>query len=181
MIISDFTRQVNAIRSLFTITTFFILSHGFYSSTSAQISSLPVSYIDTTQMGDEEMVKAMVSNFLTAAGNYDYEAMTSMFTKKANIASASFHSGAWRTAVYTFDEWIAGAKAQTNPKPFKEPATDFITQIDGGHLAYVRAEALLYRDNIAVSDNKSYFILLKENGLWKIVSASYAATPVENK
>lgn len=127
---------------------------------------------------DEEAVKAVVNRFLLAIGDYDLEALPPMFTANANIGVASLRDGQWRAITYTFEEFHAMLKARENPSRYEEPVSQFTVHVDRGALAFVRADATLIRDGRRRSHNIDYFTLLKDNGRWKFLSASYVATPI---
>lgn len=132
-------------------------------------------------LADEEAVKAAVDRFLVAIGSYDLEALPAMFTSNANIGAVSFGDGTWRTKTYTFDDFLALLRSRTNPSPYQEPVSQYTVHVERGGLAFVRADATLYRDNEARSHNIDYFTLIKEDGTWKFLSASYVATPISNE
>jgi hypothetical protein len=127
---------------------------------------------------DEEAVKAVVNRFLIAIGNYDLDALPAMFTANANIGAVSLHEGQWHTSTYTFEDFHSVLKARTNPSPYQEHVSDFTVHVEAGGLAFVRANATLIREDRARSINIDYFTLMKEAGVWKILSASYVATPI---
>jgi len=129
---------------------------------------------------EEEAVKTVVERFLIAAGNYDLDSMPEMFTEKANIGGASFRNGQWKTFTMTFTEFLDMLKSSTNPKKFVEPVYKFTVHIDGGMLAFVKGDAIVYRNDIPQSNNFDYFTLIKENDEWKILNGSYVSIPIEN-
>lgn len=45
----------------------------------------------------------------------------------------------------------------------------------------IRADATIIRDGQARSRNVDYFTLVREDGVWKFLSASYVAEPVESE
>jgi len=133
---------------------------------------------DTSNVFDEDEVKAAVNRFLIAIGNYDLDALPPMFTANANIGSVRFRNGELHTKTYTFEEFYSVLKARSNPSRYQEPVSHFTVHIEAGGLAFVRADATLIRDNIARSRNIDYFTLIKEGGTWKFLSASYITTPI---
>jgi len=48
-------------------------------------------------------------------------------------------------------------------------------------MAFVRADATVIRDGQARSRNIDYFTLVREDGAWKFLSASYVAKPIESE
>jgi len=134
--------------------------------------------IGASIVSDEEAVKAAVNRFLLAAGNYDLDALPPMFTANANIGVAGHRDGEWRAITYTFEEFHSMLKSRTNPSRYQEPVAHFTVHIDRGALAFVRADATLIRNGQPRSHNIDYFTLLKDDGIWKFLSASYVATPI---
>lgn len=127
---------------------------------------------------DEEAVKAAVERFLLAVGNYDLEELPPMFTANANIGVARIRDGKQFTITYTFEEFHSMLKSRTDPSTYREPVSQFTVHVERGVLAFVRADATLIRDGQPRSHNIDYFTLLKDNGTWKFLSASYVATPI---
>ena len=135
---------------------------------------------DSTNMSsDEAAVKTTVEHFLTAAGNYDIETMPDMFTTKANIGGASLKNGKWNTFTMTLEEFLAKLKSISNPIKYKEPVHHYTVHIEEGKLAFVKADATLFREGKAQSNNFDYFTLLKENETWKILNGSYVSIPID--
>ena len=138
--------------------------------------------IDSTNLAlDKIAIKNTIENFLTAAGNYDIEAISNMFTPKANISGASLKNEKWNSYTMTIQEFTTALKSRANPKKYKEPVNNWIIHIDGGQLAFVRADATLIRDGKLQSNNIDYFTLVKENEGWKILNGSYISTPIQEK
>ncbi|WP_373520087.1 alpha/beta hydrolase-fold protein [Aquiflexum sp.] len=125
---------------------------------------------------DEAAVKKLVESFLTAVGNGDLEAIEPMFLARATIGGASFREGKWNTFTTTIEDYLA-SKTE-NHSPFTEPVSNYTIHISEGQLAFVRADAILYREGKAQSHNMDYFTLLKEGGTWKFLSAAYTAKPI---
>lgn len=129
---------------------------------------------------DKAAVKNLIERFLVAAGNYDLEAMETMFCENANIGGASIKDGQWNTMTMTFPEFMESLKSRSTPSKYEEPVSAFTIHIDGGMLAFVKADAVLIKNDIPRSNNFDYFTLLKVNGEWKILNGSYVAIPIEN-
>ena len=127
----------------------------------------------------EEAVKAVVKKFLTAAGNYDIDAMPALFTENANIAGASFKNEKWNTYNVTLVEFMAMLRLETNPTKYTEPVSKFIVHMSEGKLAFVKADATLIFDGKAQRHNFDYFTLIKGTSGWKIVNGSYVSTPIK--
>jgi len=102
-----------------------------------------------------------------------------MFLPAANIGIITEKDGKWRGPhTLTFEEWVAGNLKRTNPKKFEEPVSKYTVHISNGNLAFVLAEAIESVDGEAISDNRDYFILMKDEGKWKFLSGSYTATSI---
>ena len=144
--------------------------------------SLMAQGIDTTNQAlDKIAIENTVENFLTAAGNYDAGAISTLFMPKANISGASLKNEKWNSYTMTIEEFITALKSNTNPKKYKEPVNNWIIHIDGGQLAFVRADATLTREGKPQSHNIDYFTLIREPGGWKILNGSYVSTPLPEK
>ncbi len=130
---------------------------------------------------DEAAIEEAVERFLFAIGDNDYEALPPMFMANANIGSARFRDGKWVTKTHTFDEFHSMLTSRSNPSKYQEPVSKFTVHVDRGVLAFVRADATLVHDGQPRSHNIDYFTLLKENGVWKFLSASYVTTPIKRK
>lgn len=77
---------------------------------------------DSTEMeSDKAAVKSLIERFLTAAGNYDIDAMPEMFCAKANIGGASFRNGKWESFTFSFSEFLDLLKSRSNPKNTLNP------------------------------------------------------------
>jgi ketosteroid isomerase-like protein len=136
---------------------------------------------DSTNIAKEEMaVKNVVKQFLTAAGNYDIDAMPSLFTENANIAGASLKNEKWNTYNITLEEFMAMLRSRTNPTKYTEPVSKFIVHMSEGKLAFVKADATLIFEGKAQRHNFDYFTLIKENNIWKIVNGSYVSIPIKD-
>jgi hypothetical protein len=137
-----------------------------------------------TDTFDLEFEKAavikLVEQFLTAAGNYDLEAIPTMFSEKANIGGASLRDGKWNVYTMTIQEFMELLKSRSNPTKYTEPVSRFTVHIDEGMLAFVKADAVLSRSGKPQSNNYDYFTLIKENGKWKILNGSYVSIPIDN-
>ena len=129
---------------------------------------------------DRSAVKTLIERFLTSIGNYDLDLLPEMFSENANIGSASYRNGQWNTFTMTFNEFLELLKSRSDPTKYTEPVSKFTIHIDGGMLAFVKADAVLIKNGKPQSNNFDYFTLLKENGEWKILNGSYVSIPIED-
>ena len=139
----------------------------------------------TTEEFDLESEKAavitLVEQFLNAVGNYDVEAIQTMFSEKANISGASLRDGKWITNTYTIQEFLERLKSYENPTKYTEPVSDFTVHMEMGMLAFVRADATFIINGEPKNNNLDYFTLIKENGKWKILNGSYVSLRIKNE
>ncbi len=136
---------------------------------------------DNSVDSDEAAVKVAVERFLLAIGNRDLEALPAMFTANANIGVARFRDDEWRAITYTFEEFHSMLKSRTNAAKYQEPVSHFTVHVERGALAFVRADATLIQDGQPRSHNIDYFTLLKDDGIWKFLSASYVSTRIDQE
>lgn len=130
------------------------------------------------QSEDEEAAKGLVEAFLIAVGDGDLDALPDMFVSNANIGTASLRDGSWDTSTMTFDEWLTSLRKQTTWTRFREPVSEFTIHVEDSRMAFVRANATVFVDDQARSYNIDYFTLVREDGKWKFLSASYVAKPI---
>jgi ketosteroid isomerase-like protein len=138
------------------------------------------SAVDSILVLEEDAVKAAVDSFLVAIGNYDLEALRPMFVSNANIGSVRLSEGTWQTTTYSFEEFYSRLQSRPNPVKYQEPVSHYTVHVERGGLAFVRADATLMRDGQARSNNIDYFILVKDDGIWRFLSASYVAYSLSN-
>ena len=62
---------------------------------------------------------------------------------------------------------------------FREPVAEFTVHIENGQMAFVRADATYIVGDQVFSHNIDYFTLVRDGDVWKFLSASYVAQPVE--
>lgn len=143
------------------------------------------------QTADQKAVQQAVESFLLRLGDHKFELLGSDFTEKALIVvtrqrpSTSSGRGEpveprepqWVTTTQTADEWIAGLKTNTNPVTFREPLTNVKVTIDDAHLAHLRADFQVMRDNKAQSHGVDQFTLVREASGWKIAVVAYTSIP----
>jgi hypothetical protein len=138
----------------------------------------------TTEASDLESEKAIVTNlveqFLTAVGNYDVEAIQTMFSEKANLYGASLRDGKWITNTYTIQEFLERLKSYENPTKYTESVSNFTVHMDMGMLAFVKADAIFTINGEPRNNNLDYFTLIKEDGNWKKLNGSYVSVRINN-
>jgi len=130
------------------------------------------------QSDDEVAAKGLVESFLIAVGDGNLDALPGMFASNANIGTASLRDGSWVTSTMTFDDWLAALRERKTWTRFREPVSEFTVYVEDSRMAFVRADATLFVDDEARSHNIDYFTLVREDGAWKFLSASYVAKPV---
>jgi len=135
----------------------------------------------TDVKADKAAVKNVIERFLVAIGNYDLGLLPAMFSENANIGGASYRNGEWKTFTMSFTEFLDQLKSRQNPSKYTEPVSKFTIHIDGGMLAFVKADAVLISNGKPQSNNFDYFTLIKENGDWKILNGSYVSLPINKK
>jgi len=149
-------------------------------SVAGTAQNLPVSSGDKGKTSEDEIaVKAVVEQFLKAAGNYDVAAMRPLFLPNANIGWHRLKEGLWIPSSITVEEWFEGIAKIVNPKPYTEPVSNYTLHISEGRLAFVKADAILHRDGQPKSHNMDFFVLMKDNGSWKFLSGSYTSVPIK--
>ena len=133
------------------------------------------------QSEDEKAVRDLVERFLVALGDGDLDAVPDMFASDANIGTASLRDGSWVTSTMTFEDWMSSLRERTTWSRFREPVSEYTIHVEDSMMAFVRADATLFRDGQARSRNIDYFTLVREDGAWKFLSASYVARPIESE
>jgi len=128
---------------------------------------------------DEHAVKIVVEGFLTALGDGNLDALPDMFVADANIGSTGLRDGSWVTSTMTFAEWMSSLRERTVWERFREPVSEYTVYVEDSVMAFARADATLVRDGRVRSHNIDYFTLVREDGAWKFLSASYVAKPID--
>lgn len=130
------------------------------------------------QMNDESEVKAVIEAFLVALGSDDKEALPGMFLPNANMGSIRMKDG--KTSIFTssVEEWLAERALKEN-KLFEEPVQEYTIEMTQGRLAFVRANTTLLYDGVPNHYAHDFFVLMKDDGQWKILSGSYTNLPLE--
>ena len=131
-----------------------------------------------SQDADEAAVKEAVEAFLLALGNGELDKVKSMFLPNANIASISITNGVSKIFTISADQYLS--QREQNRK-FQEPVSKYTVNISQGILAFVRADATVYYDGNASHHTNDFFILMKDNGIWKILSGSYTTQPLNRE
>jgi putative lumazine-binding protein len=149
--------------------------------TPTSMSNQPIDPIrtDSTQADDQKAVIAVVKQFLTAAGDYDLEAMAQLFAPGANIGSAALRDGVWSNASIPYAQWQASLGDPADATRYTEPVSKFTVHVDHSQLAFVRANAMLLVDGTPKAHNMDYFMLIRLDGNWKILSAAYTSILAE--
>jgi hypothetical protein len=124
-------------------------------------------------------VQAAVEAFLVHLGDGEWDKVASELTPKALVVVARERDGQWTTTFQTGDEWLAALKKTTSFPKFREPLSNVKVTIDGGMLAYVRADFQILRDGKVVSRGVDQFTLVREGGAWKLAAIAYTSTPVK--
>ncbi len=128
---------------------------------------------------DEASVKAVVEEFLKAAGNYDVTAMRPLFLPNANIGWHSLKEEKWMPSSITAEAYFESITKRVNPKPYTEPVSKYTIDISEGRLASVKADAIVFRDGQPKANNMDYFVLMKDAGAWKFLSGSFTSVPLK--
>ena len=131
----------------------------------------------TNHAADEHTVRLAVERLISAAGAYDLDTFESLMAPHANVAWASFRDGEWTTSTMTADDFIAEARSEVDPILYTEPVDHWTVHVDGGQLAFVRADAVLHIDDRPERYNIDYFTLIKQDGAWKFLTVSYVGRP----
>ena len=76
---------------------------------------------------------------------------------------------------------MSSLRARTTWERFKEPVSEYTIHVENSMMAFVRADATVIRDGQPRSHNIDYFTLVREDGEWKFLSASYVARPIESE
>jgi len=102
-----------------------------------------------------------------------------MFVPEANVGVVRFRDGAWVGSTEMFTEYMARARERREKDPegvrFREPIDEIRVTVESDQLAFVRAETTIYRgdEDVVSSRPVDYFTLIRVDGEWKFLSASY--------
>ena len=130
-----------------------------------------------TTHGEDSAVKAAVEQFLVAFGNDEQEKMKNFLLPNSNIASISMLNGEPEIFTMTTEMYLLQREGKQNNK-FQEPVRKYTVNVSQGVLAFVRADATVYFDGIASHHTNDFFILMKEKGIWKILSSTFSTLPL---
>lgn len=122
-------------------------------------------------------VRKVVEQFLDDLGNRRLDALPPMFAPKATMVIVRQRDGAWSVTAQSFDEWLAGLKAQANATTFSEPLTNVSVSVESGNLAHLRANFTVVSGGQVRSHGVDYFTLVKDGGVWRFVNAAYTSLP----
>ncbi len=126
---------------------------------------------------DQADVKALVEKLLMLVGNSDFQALDSIVSDKANLASAIIRDGISKNSVITIGDYFETQKNRER-KPFYEPVNEYKILINKGQIAFVWADAILHSYGVPRTNNIDNFTLIKENGEWKFINISFTNTPL---
>ena len=130
-----------------------------------------------TSHGEDSAVKATVEQFLVAFGNDEQEKMKNILLPNSNIASISMLNGEPEIFTMTTEMYLLQREGKQNKK-FQEPVRQYTVNVSQGVLAFVRADATVYYDGIASHHTNDFFILMKDKGVWKILSSTFSTLPL---
>jgi len=120
-------------------------------------------------------VRRAVEQFLDDLGNRRLDRLPAQFAPKATMVVIRQRDGQWASTHQTFDEWLAGLKAQNPGTMFREPLTNITVHVESGQLAFLRADFTVVVDGAVRSHGVDYFTLVRDGGGWKILNASYTS------
>lgn len=126
----------------------------------------------STPNPEEEEIKAAVEKLLFAAGNYNIEVLDEIVSDKANLGIAIMRDGAWKNSVITIGEYFENVRHR-KLEPYYEPVNEYIIHVNEGQIAFVWADAILYKYGIPRTRNIDNFTLIKEDGDWKFINLSF--------
>lgn len=126
---------------------------------------------------EEQEIIAIVEKLLMLAGNSDFQALDSITSDKANLASAIIRDGVSKNSVITIGEYFESQKNRER-KPFYEPVNEYKILINKGQIAFVWADATLHSYGVPRTNNIDNFTLIKEDGEWKFINISFTNTPL---
>ncbi|MCW5518784.1 ester cyclase [Aureitalea sp. L0-47] len=126
---------------------------------------------------EEQEIKAIVEKLLMLVGNSDFQALDSIISDKANLASAIIRDGVSKNSVITIGEYFESQKNRER-KPFYEPVNEYKILINKGQIAFVWADATLHSYGVPRTNNIDNFTLIKEDGKWQFINISFTNTPL---
>lgn len=166
--------MINPVKSILVV--LFLGAMAFHNINAQEVNEISAS----EQADDKSDVKAVIEAFLVALGSNDVEALPDFFLPNANMGSIRVKDG--DTSIYTNSvaQWLEG-RAEKENKLFEEPIQEFTVNITEGRLAFARANTILLYNGEASHIAHDFFILMKEDGQWKILSGSYTNLPLEKE
>jgi len=128
----------------------------------------------------EKEVRTTIETLLQALGTQDIDALANLFTNDAVLIVARQRDGQFRNTVQTAEDWLEGMR-QSSGTPFEERISNIEITIDGGELAYLRANFEIVREGKVVSHGVDVFTLLHRGDRWKIAAIAYTNFPGDKK
>ena len=95
----------------------------------------------------------------------------------SNMASICKLKGEPEIFTMTTEMYLLQREGKQNKK-FQEPVRQYTVNVSQGVLAFVRADATVYYDGIASHHTNDFFILMKDKGVWKILSSTFSTLPL---
>jgi hypothetical protein len=129
----------------------------------------------------EPAVEEAIEHFLLHLGNHELDKVAADLTPKALIVVTRETAGQWTNSVQTGSDWITGLKANPTPVTFREPISNVKVTVDGGHLAFVRADFEVQVDGKPRSHGVDEFTLVLEPSGWKIAVVAYTSMPIAQR
>ena len=120
----------------------------------------------------EKEVGQAIDTLLEALGKQDIDTLEDLFTNDAILIVARKRDGKFTNTVQRAEQWLQGMRE--NPEaPFEEKLANIEITIDGGELAYLRADFEIVRDGKVISHGVDLFTLLRSGDGWKVAAISY--------
>lgn len=130
---------------------------------------------ENTWNAEEQELIVLVEKLLFAVGNSDFQTLESIVSNNANLGSAIIRDGVSKNSVITIGEYFETQKHRDR-KPFYEPVNEYKILINKGQIAFVWADATLYKYGVPRTNNIDNFTLIKEDGAWKFINISFTNT-----
>lgn len=153
------------------------VSCGAISALAVATALLGVTPTANANTSDEQEVQAVVNDFLVALAERRLDELPAMFAPGANIGVFRLRDGVWTSSTKSFEEWYEPIRSVPAYEPYEEPVSEWSVRVEYGRMAFVRADALIIANGKTRSRNIDYFTLMKLDGQWRFLSASYVATP----
>jgi hypothetical protein len=120
-----------------------------------------------------------VESLLKDLGNQKVDSLAGYFTSNAVLIVARERDGVFTNGVETAERWIERMRENPAPDTFEERLANITITIDGGQLAYLRADFEIIRDGKAVTKGVDVFTLLRDGENWKVAVISYTNVPAQ--